>query len=169
MTLSPISPLGRLLAGPMRPGKLIWIGLRPARRAPVVASQSAMLAVEHGIEGDRYQTTRNGPRQVTLVAAEDLAAVSSFLGMAAIPPELVRRNLVTRGINLFALKDRRFRIGDALLETSGECAPCSLMEVVLGPGGYNAMRGHGGITARVIESGHVTIGDAIERIDQSAV
>jgi MOSC domain-containing protein YiiM len=169
MTLSPTSPLGRLLAGPMQPGELIWIGLRPARRASVVTSPSAMLVAEHGIEGDHYQTTRNGPRQVTLIAAEDLAAVSSFLGIAAIPPELVRRNLVTRGINLFALKDRRFRIGDALLETSGECAPCSLMEEVLGPGGYNAMRGHGGITARVIESGQVTLGDAIERIDQSAV
>ena len=73
-----------------------------------------------------------------------------------------------RGINLFALKDRRFRIGDAVLETSGECAPCSLMEEVLGPGGYNAMRGHGGITARIIESGQIKIGDAIERIDGPA-
>jgi MOSC domain-containing protein YiiM len=81
----------------------------------------------------------------------------------------VRRNLLTRGINLLALKDRRFRIGDALLETSGECAPCSLMEEVLGPGGYNAMRGHGGVNARIIESGHVTIGDAIERIDEPTV
>jgi MOSC domain-containing protein YiiM len=168
MALSPTSPLGRLLHGPMRPGELIWIGLRPARRAPIVTSQSAMLVAEHGIEGDRYKTQRNGARQVTLIAAEDLAAVSSFLGMATIPPEFVRRNLLTRGINLFALKDRRFRIGGALLETSGECAPCSLMEEVLGPGGYNAMRGHGGITARIIESGQVKIGDAIERIDKPA-
>jgi MOSC domain-containing protein YiiM len=169
MALSATSPLGRLLAGPMRPGELIWIGLRPARRAPVVTTQSASLITETGIEGDRYKTTRNGARQVTLIAEEDLAAVSSFLGMAKIAPELVRRNLVTRGINLLALKERRFRIGTAVLETSGECAPCSFMEDALGPGGYNAMRGHGGITARIIEGGRVAIGDAIARIDGEAM
>lgn len=167
MALSATSPLGRLLAGPMRPGELIWIGLRPARRAPVITASSATLIAATGIEGDRYKTNRDGGRQVTLIAAEDLMAVASFLGVGAISPDLVRRNLVTRGINLMALKERRFRIGNALLETSGECAPCSLMEEALGPGGYNAMRGHGGITARIIESGEVNVGDAIERIDDN--
>jgi MOSC domain-containing protein YiiM len=165
MALSATSPLGRLLAGPMRPGELIWIGLRPARRAPVITEQSATLIAETGIDGDRYKTNRNGGRQVTLIAQEDLAAMASFLGLDAIAPELVRRNFVTRGINLLALKERRFRIGDAVLETSGDCAPCSFMEEALGPGGYNAMRGHGGITARIIQGGLVTIGDTIARLD----
>ena len=60
-----------------------------------------------------------------------------------------------------ALKGRRFRIGTAVLEGSGDCAPCSQMEEALGTGGYNAVRGHGGITARIIESGSVTIGDVV--------
>jgi MOSC domain-containing protein YiiM len=159
------SLIGRLLAGPMRPGRLEWIGLRPARRAPVQIRDSATLIAAHGIEGDRYKTERNGPRQVTLIAAEDLAAVTAFLGAHEIAPGLLRRNLVIRGINLLALKDRRFRVGATLLEGSGECAPCSLMEQALGPGGYNAMRGHGGITARVIEGGDIAIGDAVARVD----
>jgi len=161
------SLIGRLLAGPMRPGRLEWIGLRPARRAAVQIRNSAALIAAHGIEGDRYNTERNGPRQVTLVAAEDLAAVAGFLGMREIAPELLRRNLVIRGINLLAL-DRRFRVGATLLEGSGECAPCSLMEEALGPGGYNAMRGHGGITARVIEGGDIAIGDMVARDDATA-
>ena len=85
--------------------------------------------------------------------------------MPEVAPELLRSNLVTRGINLLALKDRRFRIGAALLEGSGECAPCSRMEETFGPGGYNAVRGHGGITARVIRGGTVRVGDPIERAD----
>ena len=159
------SLIGRLLAGPMRPGRLEWIGLRPARGAAVETRNSATLIAAHGIEGDRYNTQRNGPRQITLVAAEDLAAIAAFLGAREIAPELLRRNLVIRGINLLALKDRRFRVGTALLEGSGECAPCSRMEAALGPGGYNAVRGHGGITARVIEGGDIAIGNMVERVD----
>ncbi len=149
----------------MRPGQLAWIGLRPARMAPVLSKASAILIAGRGIEGDHYDTKRNGPRQVTLIAIEDLAATAAFLGIAEIAPELLRRNLVTRGINLLAVKDRRFRVGAALLEGSGECAPCGRMESTLGPGGYNAVRGHGGITARIVEGGEVRIGDVVERVD----
>nr|MCU0888230.1 MOSC domain-containing protein [Rubritepida sp.] len=100
-------------------------------------------------------------RQVTLIAAEHLAAIAAFLGRAALPPELLRRNLVIEGVNLLALKGRRFRLGGALLEHSGECHPCSRMEEVLGVGGYNAVRGHGGITARVLAGGPIALGDAL--------
>jgi MOSC domain-containing protein YiiM len=149
----------------MRPGQLAWIGLRPARRAPILAPDSAILTTARGIAGDHYDTRRDGPRQVTLIAMEDLAAIAAFVGRTEVAPELVRRNLVTRGINLWALKDRRFRVGAALLEGSGDCAPCGFMEENLGPGGYNAVRGHGGITARVLEGGEIRIGDVVERVD----
>jgi MOSC domain-containing protein YiiM len=137
------------------------------RRPSKIAAEplrSAALVAEHGIEGDRYDTNRDGPRQVTLIAAEDVAAIAAFLGLAAVAPELLRRNLVTRGINLLALKDRRFRVGATLLEGSGECAPCSQMEETFGPGGYNAVRGHGGITARVIVGGPIHVGDPVEKV-----
>ena len=146
----------------MRSGALIWIGVRPARHVVLSPQTSAMLIAARGIEGDHYQTQRDGARQVTLIASEDLAAIASFLGAEQIAPDLLRRNLVTRGVNLVALKGRRFRIGDAVLEGSGDCAPCSRMEAILGPGGYNAVRGHGGITARIIEGGMVSVGDVVE-------
>lgn len=76
-------------------------------------------------------------------------------------PADLRRNVVTRGINLLALKDKRFQIGSAVLETTGECHPCSRMEEILGVGGYNAARGLGGITARIVQSGKVSVGDEL--------
>ena len=163
---SPDSPLGRLLAAPMRPGELIWIGLRPIRRAELVNQTSAQLVAGTGIDGDHYATRRNGARQVTLIASEDIAAIASFLNRETLPPEILRRNLVTRGVNLTAFKGRRFRIGEALLEWSGECAPCSRMEENLGTGGYNAVRGRGGITARILTSGAVHIGAVISIEDK---
>jgi MOSC domain-containing protein YiiM len=157
--------MSRLLNARVRPGQLLWIGLRPKRGAAVVPASSATLKAEQGIDGDRYRTTRNGARQVTIIEKECLAAVAAYLGRESVPPELVRRNLLTQGINLLALKERRFRIGPTLLEYSGECAPCSQMEDILGLGGYNAMRGHGGITARILEGGEIKLGDSVERVD----
>ena len=160
--LTPGSPLARLLDGPVRPGVVRWIGLRPARRAAMQAVDEAELMVEAGLAGDRY-AGRSGSRQVTLIAVEHLRDIGAWLGAAPAAPEALRRNLVTEGINLLALKERRLRVGGALLEVTGECHPCSRMEETLGPGGYNAVRGHGGLTARVLEGGAVRLGDAVAR------
>ena len=163
--LNPASPLARLMAAPMRPGVVEWLGVRPARLAPVRATEAIALTPGQGVEGDHYQSAMQGARQVTVIAAEHLLAIGSFLGRDGAPPELLRRNVVVRGINLLALKARRFRLGSALLECSGECHPCSKMERLLGAGGYNAVRGHGGITARVLEGGEVRLGDLLVPLD----
>ena len=159
--MDPASTLAQLFAAPMRAGRVRWIGLRHARGVDVVAVEAAMLMQARGIDGDRYRSSSDGARQVTIIEAESLAAVASYLGRNEVAPALLRRNIVVAGINLLALKGRRFRLGAALLEYSGECHPCSKMEAALGPGGYNAMRGRGGITARVLEGGVVRLGDAI--------
>ena len=157
------SSLARLIEAPVRPGTVEWIGVRPARGAAMRSVDAAELVAGRGIAGDRCGNA-GGARQLTLVAAESLAAIASHLGVAAVAPEALRRNLVVRGINLVALKGRRFRVGDAILEASGECHPCSRIEASLGSGGYNAARGLGGITARIAVGGTVRVGDRVEPI-----
>lgn len=71
---------------------------------------------------------------------------------------------MVEGINLLGLKGRAFRIGEAVLEATGECHPCSRMEETFGVGGYNAVRGLGGLTTRVTEGGVVRIGDPVVRL-----
>lgn len=141
-------------------GRVRWIGLRPERKAPIISVAAVDAIAGKGLTGDRYNS-KNGKRQVTLIQGEHLVAMASLLGRDQLEPELLRRNIVVTGINLIALKDKQFRIGTALLEYTGLCHPCSAMEATFGPGGYNAVRGHGGITARIIESGAIALGDAV--------
>ena len=152
-------PLQILLDTLPQRGCVEWIGIRPARNAAMTTPNEVQINCASGLEGDRFNWRAGSPRQVTLIQQEHLAVIAACVGRSVIDPALLRRNIVVSGINLLALKDKRFRIGDALLEFTGACHPCSKMERALGAGGYNAMRGHGGITARVIEAGRVRISD----------
>jgi MOSC domain-containing protein YiiM len=142
-----------------KPGELVWIGVRPARGEAMIAVDEVLADQRSGLIGDRYNGS-SGKRQVTLIQWEHLAVLASMTGKT-ISPEMLRRNLVIKGINLLALKDHTFQIGDAILQTTGLCHPCSKMEQILGTGGYNAMRGHGGLTARVVKSGVMRVGDSL--------
>ena len=141
-------------------GQVTWIGVRPARMLPLRVVDTVQAIESLGLEGDRHASP-DGKRQVTLIQAEHLQTVADLLGLGEVDPGLVRRNIVVSGLNLLALKGKRFRVGDALLEYTGPCDPCSRMETNLGKGGYNVMRGHGGITARVLRSGLIRQGDAV--------
>ncbi len=164
------SPLAALLAAPARPGSVQWIGIRPQRRMPLEVVSAVRLDPRQGVEGDHYTNITNRTRQVTLIAAEQLAAIAAYLGIDRIEPQQLRRNLVVAGCNLHGLKGAMLRVGPALLDVTGDCHPCSRMEAEFGPGGYNAVRGHGGVTARIIEGGEIRIGDPVLRVlpDQSS-
>jgi len=145
-------------------GKVEWIGIRPEKKAPLTEVEAVKATTENGLEGDHYHG-KSGNRQVTLIQAEHLEGVARMLGKAAVDPQLTRRNIVVSGINLLALHNTRFRIGSAVLQGTGYCHPCSRMEENLGAGGYNAMRGHGGVTARVIEGGDIGKGDEVRMVE----
>jgi MOSC domain-containing protein YiiM len=156
------SPMHELMQHYAQAGSVAWIGLRPGPRKPMQEVEESYARIGTGLDGDRYKGKPESKRQVTLIQAEHLAAVGSFLGQGLVDPLLTRRNIVVQGINLLALKDKTFRIGEAELEYTGECHPCSRMEENLGEGGYNAMRNHGGITARVIQEGRIRVGDSVQ-------
>ncbi|MEO1052936.1 MAG: MOSC domain-containing protein [Bacteroidota bacterium] len=158
--------LDQLMANFHQKGRITWIGIRETRKAPLTEVKEVTADQATGLIGDHYAGKTNKTRQVTLIQAEHLKAVASFMGRDQVDPGLVRRNIVVQGINLLSLKDKQFSIGDAILECTGLCHPCSRMEQNLGVGGYNAMRGHGGITARVIKGGLIKLEDIIRVVDQ---
>jgi len=160
----PGSELHRLMTRFPRAGTVRWIGLRPARDVPMREADAVTAVAGGGLVGDRYKGG-SGKRGLTLIQAEHLPAIAALAGHAAVAPATLRRNLVVSGIPLAALKGHRFRIGDVLLEGTDGCDPCSRMEDALGSGGYNAMRGMGGLCARILDGGTLRVGDAVEWID----
>lgn len=159
-----MTPLQQLIADVPQSGRVRWIGVRPESRAPMLELDAVEARLEAGLTGDHARPGVRNARQVTLIQWEHLAVINALMGRPddePIRPEDLRRNLVISGINLFSLKGRRFRIGQAILETTGWCQPCARLQNNLGPGTFQAVRGHGGITARVLQSGIIRLDDSV--------
>lgn len=149
-------------------GRLEWIGVSAHKQSKITELQTATLFVGQGITEDYHAKNGTSKRQVTLIQEEHLIAVASLLGKSSVHPVQTRRNISVSGINLLILIGRRFRIGTTILEGTGTCDPCKRIEETLGRGGLAAMAGHGGITAIVIQEGTISIGDAVELVEESS-
>ncbi|HBK56219.1 MAG TPA: MOSC domain-containing protein [Xanthomonadales bacterium] len=147
------------------PGRVEWIGLRPARDVPMIAVEAVEAVAGAGLRGDRY-ASGSGTRGMTLIQSEHLPVIAALTARSVVPPALLRRNVVVSGTPLLALVGRRFRIGALLLEGTDPCDPCARMEAALGPGGFNAMVGHGGLCVRIIEGGWLRVGDRLTVLSQ---
>ncbi|MFY0689400.1 MAG: MOSC domain-containing protein [Cyclobacteriaceae bacterium] len=142
------------------------IHLRAKKRAFPIQVDQVLADSAKGLEGDHASNRLSKKRQVTLIQFEHLEVIGKILGLDSIDPGKTRRNIVVSGINLFSIRKSQFQIGEAVLEGTGMCDPCSRMEENFGPGAYNAMRGHGGITAKIIKSGLIRQGDRVEFLPQ---
>jgi MOSC domain-containing protein YiiM len=150
------------------PGKLEWIGLRTERRGQINIVEHAEAIVGLGLHGDhRCLKTPGSARQVSIISREYIHQVEQQMGMDFIDPALLRRNLVISGMNMNLLRFQRLQIGEAIFETSALCDPCSRMNENLGKGGAAAMFGYGGLCAKIIQGGLISVGDEVVRLEAS--
>lgn len=120
-----------------------------------------------GIAGDRYcegtgyWTGLDYVCEITLISAEDLDHIERETGLLVKNGEH-RRNIVTRGISLDELRGQRFRVGETVLEYDRPRPPCRHVQDLTEPGMTRALKGRGGICARVVKAGRIRATDAIE-------
>ncbi len=157
-------------------GRIDAIILRPGRREPALSVLEARAEPGFGMIGDRRAVVQRKDdaarkRELTLFQTEHLPLVARWCGVDAIDSRQVRRNLVVSGINLLSMKspfrDLRceWQIGEsACIVVTGSCDPCSRMETEVALGAYNAMRGHGGLTAMIVVAGVIRVGDSVRLI-----
>jgi MOSC domain-containing protein YiiM len=149
-------------------GLVEGIFFAPEAGAEMKSVQAATALEGCRIEGDRYCAgTGHWSRfgrvcEATFIAAEDLDDIERETGVGVKNGEH-RRNVVTTGISLRTLRrGERFRVGEVLFEYRGPRSVCRYIERLTEPGMTQALKGRGGICARVIETGTVRVGDEID-------
>ncbi|NNL17412.1 MAG: MOSC domain-containing protein [Boseongicola sp.] len=155
--------LGAMMARHFSDGCVQGIIIRPERRALPIELDKVDVSLD-GLQGDH---SRAGKRAVTLLQVEHLPVISALLGRREVDPSHLRRNLLISGINLLGLRKSQLQIGTCQVYIHGPCPPCSRMEEAFGPGGYSAVRGHGGVYAEVISAGSITLGCNVMRVDEA--
>jgi MOSC domain-containing protein YiiM len=151
-------------------GSLHQIWSAPSAAAPMQRLPEARLVAGRGLAGDRYAlgggTWAGYPdleKQLTLIDADDVAAVAREIG-AGLTPGDTRRNLVTTGIELPGLVGRWFAVGDALLFGMKRCPPCTHLERLTGMRLVKAMVHRGGINAAVFGGAPIREGDIVRPV-----
>lgn len=118
-----------------------------------------------GLRGDRffdYKPDYKG--QVTFFAEEvwmDLCAHFSVIPETT-SPGVFRRNVITAGVDLSTLIGREFEVQGVRFAGISECAPCHWMDSAFHPGAEAAMKGRGGLRARVLASGWLQAESLVE-------
>ena len=153
-------------------GALTGIYIAPDAGAPLVHQNQVNAVPDRGLEGDRYFDAKGsfsrwpGPhRAVTLIAEEDLARIKEESGID-ITAAQSRRNLLTSGVPLRALLKKKFRVGTVEMEGMRICQPCKYLARLLEePDLVQAMVHKGGLRARILTEGIITLHDTIEPLD----
>jgi MOSC domain-containing protein YiiM len=148
----------------MSVGVVEGIHIAEKREAPTRARPNVEAVPGRGLEGDRHFD--RDKHDLTLIEAEAIEDLAREGGIELGPGE-PRRQLVTRGIGLNELVGKRFRVGEVLCEGEELCHPCRHMERLTQPGVLNGLAGRGGLCARVVEGGTISVGDRVEECNPS--
>ncbi|HKQ59075.1 MAG TPA: MOSC domain-containing protein [Candidatus Eisenbacteria bacterium] len=130
---------------------VVALNLNTGSREPLVAVPSVTARPDQGLDGDR----KRRPKRAVLFMEQEV------LERFGLTPGTVREQVTVRGLDLVALAPgARLRIGTAVFETGGLCAPCERMEEIQ-PGLRAELEGRRGRFFRVAEGGALAVGDAI--------
>lgn len=131
---------------------------RPPGEHAAVEVEAVSCVAGRGIEGDRffdYKPDYKG--QITFFAAEVFEELCAKLGVAGKSPAELRRNAITRGVDLTAFYDREFEVQGVRFLGMGECKPCYWMDRAIGPGAEAALKGRGGLRAKILSDGRLAV------------
>ena len=120
---------------------------------------------DRGIVGDRHFRDYNDPfNQLSIIESENIDEYN-FKNKLNIPHLNFRRNIITKGIKLNDLVEKRIKIGSIELEVIDLCRPCRHLSEKLNRNDViKEFVRKGGIRCRIINDGKIYLGDKIKII-----
>jgi MOSC domain-containing protein YiiM len=132
---------------------------QPAGVHRIVECAEIHCVAGRGIVGDRFfDHKENYKGQITFFASEVFGDVCRELGVSGQSPGVLRRNVITVGVDLNSLIGEEFVLQGVRFAGVEECRPCFWMDQALAPGAESALRGRGGLRARILVGGTLRIG-----------
>ena len=131
---------------------------RPADEHPSVEVSQIECIAGHGIKGDRFFDYRYQYKgQITFFSLEVFHDLCRLLGVSDVPPSAVRRNVITRGVDLKSLIAKEFEIQGVRFKGMEECRPCYWMDQAIAPGAEKFLKGRGGLRAQILSDGALRV------------
>ncbi len=128
---------------------------------PAVEARVVHCVAGRGLEGDRFFAHDPGHKgQITFFASEVYDDLCATLGVHDRPPAVFRRNVITRGIDLDTLIGTEFTVQGVRFSGVAECKPCHWMNAVFHPEAEERLKGRGGLRAKILSDGELTLGPA---------
>ena len=107
-----------------------------------------------GIRGDRFFGHKADYKgQITFFSMEVFDALRRELGLPDARPGATRRNAFVTGADLNELIGVEFQVQGIPFAGVEECRPCHWMNLALGPGAEEWLKGRGGLRARILADG----------------
>ena len=107
-----------------------------------------------GIRGDRYLDFKNNYKgQITFFSLEVFNELCHALQIWDCSLSFVRRNVITRNVNLNELIGQEFEIQGVRFHGIEECRPCYWMDRAIAPGAHEFLKGRGGLRAKILTDG----------------
>jgi MOSC domain-containing protein YiiM len=144
------------------PGRVEAIRIAPEHEQLPEPVDSIDVKAE-GLTGDRYF----GRGDITLIEEEALAAFTEETGIELSHAE-IRRQVLTKGIRLNDLVDKRFRVGGVEAVGIEWCEPCNHIQSLTYPGVLKGMVHRAGLRAEIVHAGTISVGDEVDAVRDAA-
>lgn len=133
---------------------------------PMIEADAIHCVAGSGIRSDRFFNYKeNYKGQITFFSDEVYRSLCDEFEIRDKLPSVFRRNVIVQGAGLNSLVGQEFELQGIRFAGVEECKPCYWMDQAFCPGAEHALKGRGGLRARILTSGILRVTPNAKTVD----